>query len=89
MKARKKIEPLRYRPPLGDIRNVARGKEQLAAMIAESERKDEAAAEAAGYDCGINGANALNCHVSMFASPQLTQAWDRGKKRADAERGKS
>jgi hypothetical protein len=42
MKARKKIEPIRYRPPLGDIRNVTRGKELLADMIAESRRKDDA-----------------------------------------------
>jgi ribosome modulation factor len=42
-------------------------------------------AEAAGYDCGKNGANTANCDFTLFATPELTAAWERGKKRADNE----
>lgn len=43
-------------------------------------------AEAMGYDAGRNMPNMKNCHFSLFASPELTRAWERGKKRGDAER---
>jgi len=42
-------------------------------------------AEKAGYDCGKNGANTTNCHFRLFASPELTKAWERGKAKADME----
>lgn len=39
-----------------------------------------------GYKCGLNGPNETNCHYSLFGTPELTQAWERGK--ADAEAGR-
>lgn len=42
--------------------------------------------EAAGYDAGKNGADTENCHFSLFAKPEYTKAWERGKARADAEK---
>jgi hypothetical protein len=43
-------------------------------------------AEAMGYDAGRNKPNEKNCHFSIFATPEMTRAWERGKKRGDAER---
>jgi hypothetical protein len=43
-------------------------------------------AEKAGYDCGKNGPSSTNCHFRLFATPELTKAWERGKARADKER---
>jgi len=43
-------------------------------------------AEQMGYDCGMNGANQTNSHFAIFSSPEFTQAWERGKARADAEK---
>jgi hypothetical protein len=37
----------------------------------------------AGVDCAKNGANTTNCHFTIFATPELTAAWERGK--TDAE----
>jgi len=42
-------------------------------------------AERAGYDCGKNGANTTNCHFRLFATPELTKSWERGKAKADRE----
>ena len=41
-------------------------------------------AEDMGYDCGKNGANTTNCHFGLFATRELTGAWERGKARASA-----
>ena len=38
----------------------------------------------AGYDCGISGPNNTNCHFRLFARPDLTAAWERGKAAAAA-----
>ncbi len=38
-------------------------------------------AERMGHDAGFNGANTTNCHFSIFATPQLMRAWERGKNR--------
>lgn len=35
-----------------------------------------------GYDCGKNGPNETNCHFGCFASKELMQEWERGKKDA-------
>jgi hypothetical protein len=43
-------------------------------------------AERMGYDCGWNGADTTNCRFSIFATPELTAAWERGKKRAEHKR---
>ena len=43
------------------------------------------AAYKAGYDCGARGANTENCHFRHFMHPELTSAWERGKKQADEE----
>jgi hypothetical protein len=37
-----------------------------------------------GLDCGKNGPNEVNCHFSLFATPELTQEWERGKRNGDA-----
>jgi ribosome modulation factor len=31
-----------------------------------------------GYDAGVNGPNTTNCHFSLFHSPDMTKAWERG-----------
>lgn len=43
-------------------------------------------AEAMGYDAGRNKPNETNCHFSIFATPAMTKAWEKGKKRGDAAR---
>lgn len=43
-------------------------------------------AEAMGYDAGRNKPNETNCHFSIFATPYMTRAWERGKKRGDFDR---
>lgn len=48
---------------------------------------DKARAERMGYDCARNGANETNCDFRLFATPELTAAWERGKKRAEREHG--
>jgi len=45
---------------------------------------NEEHAERMGFDCGKNGPNQTNCHFSIFGSPELTRAWEKGKKRAQA-----
>jgi len=38
-----------------------------------------------GLDCGRNGANAKNCHYSIFSEEFYTLAWDLGKKNGRLE----
>ena len=33
-----------------------------------------------GKDCAKNGANITNCNISIFATPELTKAWEKGSK---------
>jgi hypothetical protein len=33
----------------------------------------------AGVSCAVNGPNPSNCHFKFFATPELMQAWTRGK----------
>lgn len=40
-----------------------------------------------GLHCARHGANATNCHFAIFATPENTRAWERGKR--DGERGTS
>ena len=47
--------------------------------------QDEKAARDAGRDCALNGANTTNCHFSYFARPELTRAWEEGKKQGEGE----
>ena len=47
---------------------------------------DEQRAERLGYDSAVNGANTVNCHFSLFNSPTMTAAWERGNKRGLAEK---
>jgi len=42
----------------------------------------EAEAEEAGRRSVIEGANQRTCHFRFFATPELTQAWERGKRAA-------
>ena len=41
----------------------------------------------AGYQCGMIGANNVNCNFQLFSTPEKTKEWERGKK--DAEKAKS
>lgn len=43
----------------------------------------------AGKDCAINGANADNCALGYFASPQSRDEWERGKEDGDKTNSKS
>jgi hypothetical protein len=43
-------------------------------------------AEAMGYDCGRHGATEANCHFTVYSTPRLTAAWERGRDRAEAEK---
>lgn len=38
----------------------------------------------AGYDCGKEGANTLNCHFSHFSSERKMKVWEEGKRAAMA-----
>jgi hypothetical protein len=40
---------------------------------------------AAGKDCARRGATTGNCHFRFFGSPELTAAWERGKKDGDTD----
>lgn len=44
-------------------------------------------AEKYGYDCGKHGANTTNCNFAIFSRRELTKAWERGKAKADREKG--
>ena len=33
----------------------------------------------AGLDCGLNGPNTTNCDFRLFATKELTKAWEHGK----------
>lgn len=33
-----------------------------------------------GFDCGLKGSNLTNSHFSIFATRELTDEWERGKK---------
>lgn len=44
-------------------------------------------AYAMGVDCGLHGANLVNCNFKIFSSPENTKAWERGK--AEAEQTKN
>jgi hypothetical protein len=48
-------------------------------------KQDEKAAYCTGRDCALNGANTMNCHFSYFARPELTRAWEEGKKQGESE----
>ena len=61
--------------------------EDLGGMLRPIPKITEQKAYDHGYDCGKNGANATNCHFSIFSSPKNTQAWERGKAAAEKEKG--
>ena len=42
-------------------------------------------AEAMGRDYVLSGANTTNCNFRLFATPELTRAWERGRNAAIAE----
>ena len=39
-----------------------------------------------GYDAGMNGPNTTNCNFRLFATPELKDEWERGKKLGDQHR---
>ena len=51
-----------------------------------AQRLDAATAYRNGYAAGTDGVNDTNCHFANFASPELSQAWQRGNH--DAKDGK-
>jgi hypothetical protein len=50
--------------------------------------KTEQDAWLAGYDSEKNGVNIENCHFSFFSRPELTTAWEKGKKAGKWEKSK-
>lgn len=60
--------------------------EKIKHILDEINSKDEKTAFVAGYNCSIYGANTKNCHYSLFASPELTKAWESGKEQAEMEK---
>jgi hypothetical protein len=38
-----------------------------------------------GFDAEKNGANTENCHFGLFATPEMTKAWEHGNKDAKKE----
>ena len=46
---------------------------------------DKQTAYQLGFDCGYNGATKINCHFKIFAEPQFTKEWERGKKIGEAK----
>jgi hypothetical protein len=45
-------------------------------------------AEVYGFEAGYNTPNETNCHFSIFATPELTAAWERGNKQGKKMRKK-
>jgi len=41
-----------------------------------------------GVDCARNGANSINCHFSIFSTPERIKAWEDGKKHGAEAPGK-
>ena len=39
-----------------------------------------------GYNCGLNGANIINCHYGLFSCPEKTKAWEDGKRDGEKEK---
>lgn len=37
----------------------------------------------AGFDCGVNGADANNCAIKYFSTQETMHAWEQGKKHAE------
>lgn len=48
--------------------------------------KDERDAYDAGFDCGLNGPNTDNCDFRLFRTPEMTKAWEIGKRDGESER---
>jgi hypothetical protein len=42
-------------------------------------KRDEAYAYRMGQDCARNGPNLTNCHFSIFDTPEMAAAWERGR----------
>lgn len=55
-------------------------------MLCKLHDEYEAKAYMAGRDCAVNGPNQENCHFKHFARPELTAAWERGKRNAELEK---
>ena len=41
-------------------------------------KKEKTIEYKAGFDCGKNGANEINCNFRLFATSQQTKEWERG-----------
>ncbi len=52
----------------------------------QMENKTEEQAFEAGFDSGKNSPNPQNCHFSFFATPELKDEWERGRKAGREER---
>jgi len=56
-----------------------------AVALARGQTITEKDAWLCGYDSEMNGVNERNFHFSLFAKPELTKAWEQGKKSAKWE----
>ena len=39
-----------------------------------------------GFDCAVNGANAINSNFKIFNTPENTKAWEEGKRDGQKEK---
>jgi hypothetical protein len=53
-----------------------------------TEPKNFNSAYDAGYDCGLNGSDTINCHFGWFATKESMQEWERGKRNAELKKSK-
>ena len=53
-------------------------------LAALAKRPSLKAAYDAGVDCARNGANTTNCDFRLFATPEMTKEWERGKRDGEA-----
>lgn len=56
--------------------------ESIIKRIANAQRKAKAEGHAyrMGLDCALNGATMTNCSFAIFATPDNTKEWERGKR---------
>jgi hypothetical protein len=49
----------------------------ISKLIPKNKTKNEA--YKLGFDCAINKPNTINCHFSIFSTPENTKSWEEGK----------
>jgi hypothetical protein len=49
-------------------------------------KRTEQEAEESGRASAVFGADLANCHFTLFATKELTRAWERGRSRGEVEK---